>query len=113
MQSVTSNAVYSVLNTLDTWSYNGLYLYKIGRMVFFIFQSSSLSGSNTVVCDVNIIPTRFKPIQSSVKVALIDNTADSSAGQFSIYEELSARAWATSSFTTHVYQTSGAYVTAI
>ena len=81
MHSVTSNAVYDSLNTIDSWTSTGIYLYKLGKVVFGLF-SGGLTGSGGTL--ITTVPSRFKPIKD-VRVALINNVVDRYSGQFVVY----------------------------
>ena len=107
MQSVTSNAVAKYLNTIQTWSKDGVILYKIGRFVYGLF-SYMTSGSSPIF--ITTVP--YKPV-ADVRIALINNGLDCVSGQFIIYaKDGSVRLWKDGggSFDKHGYNNSFMYI---
>ena len=84
MHSVTSGAVYSALNTVETYtSITGLTLYKIGCLVFGKYFYNINSSSPFTLG--GILPTAWRP-RIDCQVALINSSDDIVVGQLVIYK---------------------------
>lgn len=82
MHSVTSGAVYSALNTIETYtSITGLTLYKIGHLVFGTY-SRYLTTSNPF--EAGTLPYAWRP-KVNYQVALINSSNDILVGQLIVY----------------------------
>ena len=83
MQSVTSNAVYESLNTIETYTgISGLTLYKIGHLVFGSFRQNVTSSSPYIA---GTLPEIWRP-KNDYRHFFMNNTNDTYYGQVIIYE---------------------------
>lgn len=106
---MTSAAVYSSITTLDNWHDNNssLWLYKIGKFVFFFFSIQNITGRSY---DVGDIPNRFYPVDT-VRLPLININNDSFAGQFRISNIGNVKIFGSADFSaSYAYQISGMYI---
>ena len=79
MHSVTSNAVANMVSKVETWSNDGIELYKIGKIVYGLFLRQ-ISGSSPFTMSDSV---PWKPL-AVVRVAFFKNNNDTYAGQFII-----------------------------
>ena len=87
-QPATSNAVYSALNDIETYtSITGLTLYKIGHLVFGTY-SRYLITSNPF--EAGTLPSAWRP-KINYQVALINSSNDILVGQLIVYAGLADR----------------------
>ena len=91
MQSVSSNAVYSALNNIETYTNNGLYAKKCGRVVSVVIMRTGVSGSSGSIIDT--LPSAFMPTDEAVPTVFFDNSTDTPLGQALIYIDGNIRLW--------------------
>ena len=110
MQSVSSNAVYNTLVREETYTYDGLSLWKVGKFVYGLFQRAIPSGTSNPF--ITTVPQEYRP-KIDVRVPHIDNNFDTYAGQFVIYTDGTVRVWSASgSFNGDTYNCSFCYMVA-
>lgn len=89
MHSATSNAVYKTTKEVETWSDNGLQLFKCGRVVYFTLNLLVNQQSPYIVTTV---PEKYQPL-SSCRTTFFNNDVDMPAGQIIVGTDCFVRLW--------------------